>query len=107
MDIDQMTEEILQRSGYIEAATENGYPQYSRDEAVQAVQALDGEEDIEMLQQLNDGEGLYDIYRDGIGDTLDRLEEAKMIERPDTGDEYVRLTRLSQTYLQYHSRMSQ
>lgn len=104
MDIDQITGEILEKSNYVEAVTENGYPQYTREEAVKAAETLEKEEDLEILQQLGKGLGLREIFYTSIGEDLDRLEEAKLIERPVRGPEYVKLTRLSQTYLQYYGK---
>lgn len=106
MDIDEIAGKVLEESSYIEAATDNGYPQYTREEAVTAAEALEDEEDLEILRKLSDGEGLHDIYYTDIGEDLDRLEEAEMIERPSTGEELVKLTRLSQTYLQYYGKMN-
>lgn len=105
MDIDEITEKILDESGYIEDVTENGYPQYTREQALEGVESVQQEKDLELLKKLEDGQGLRDIFYTNIGEDLDRLEEKDMIERPSTGDNYVKLTRLSRTYLQYHRRI--
>lgn len=97
-NIDRITEEILNETDYIEASTENGYPQYTEKEAIRAAKAVESEEDLDILRQLGEGADLYSIHYTGISEDLDRLEEAQMIERPSTGPEYVKLTRLSQTY---------
>jgi hypothetical protein len=103
VNIEDITESIIEESGYLESATEQGYPQYSWEKAVDAAEALESVEEVEMLEELSEGGDLYDIYRSGIGEELDRLEEAGMVERPSTG-EFVTLTRLSRTYLQYYRR---
>lgn len=97
-----MTEKVLTESDYIISVTENGFPRYSEEEAVRGLEAIEEREDLDILQTLEEGKGLYEIYSSGIGEDLDRLEEAKMIERPDSGNDYIKLTRLSRTYLQYH-----
>lgn len=104
VNIEDITDEILEETDYLESAT-TGYPRYTEDEALNAAEALESSEDIQMLEELGDGKGLYDIYTEGIGENLDRLDDAELIERPETGQEFVKLTRLSQTYLQYYRKV--
>lgn len=101
MDIDEITDEIIEESGYVETATETGYPRYSETEAVNAAKALEDVQEVETLQRLQEGESLYEVHYSSIGEDLDRWEENHLIERPSNGD-FIKLTRLSQNYIQHY-----
>lgn len=105
MDIDGITEQILEESNYIESATDQGYPRYTEKEAIGGAQSIESEAEIEMLKQLSDGDTIYDLDHRSIGEAFDRLENGDMIDRPATGDTKIKLTRLSRTYLQYYEKI--
>lgn len=105
MNIEDLTERILEETDYIEDATENGYPQYTETEAVNAAHAIQSKEEMEILQNLRYGETLYDTHYAGIGQDLKRWEENNLIERPEKGEELVKITRLTQTYLRYQEQI--
>lgn len=105
MNIEELTERILEETDYLEDATENGYPQYTETEATKAAYAIQSKEELETLQNLRYGETLYDTHYTGIGQDLRRWEEHNLIERPEKGDELVKITRLTQTYLRYQEQI--
>lgn len=100
--MEEINQEILRESDYIEAALEDTIENYTPEEIVNGAQAVQGEREVEMLAQLNAQQTIYDIYYPGIGEALSRLEDQDMVERPENGAEFVRLTPLSRTYLQHY-----
>lgn len=68
---------------------------------MKGAESVRDEGEIELLRKLDDGGDMYDIFTSGLGDDLERLENANMVERPIRGEEKIKLTPLSRTYLQY------
>lgn len=102
MSMEEINQEIFHESDYIEVALGGTTEDYTLVEVVNGAQAVQDEREVEMLSQLDAQQTIYDIYYPGIGDALSRLESKEMVERPDNGSEFVRLTPLSRTYLQHY-----
>lgn len=104
MDLKEVKYLILEETEYQETLRNTGYPRFTYTESKRAVNSLEDEHDLEILMDLRKGKSLYDLTYNGLGGRLRRLEESGMIERPDTGESYIELTRLSSTYLDFHER---
>ncbi len=105
MDLEDMKYLILEESEYQETLRNTGYPRFNYSESREAVESLEDETDLEILMDLKDGKSLLDLSYTGLGGRLQRLKESGMIERPETGDRYIELTRLSGAYLTFYDRV--
>jgi len=99
MDVEDINQSVLEETDYMELLMENGFQGYTEDELEEAVMSVQEFREIEMMRQFRDEDSLTDAWYNGMGESLDRLDESGMLERPSTGNTYVKLTEISNTYL--------